>query len=68
MGLALRERNGTDRRLVYVRITDDGTALIRQAFPPHADTVTRLMAVLTVDEQNTLENLLRRLGTQQRES
>jgi MarR family transcriptional regulator, 2-MHQ and catechol-resistance regulon repressor len=65
MNLARRERSTTDRRVIYVHLTDDGQALIRQAFPPHVESVVQLMSVLTDSEQETLANLLRRLGKQE---
>ena len=54
MGLARRERSAKDRRVIYVHLTDDGTALTKQAFPPHVAAVTGLMAVLTPEEQELL--------------
>jgi MarR family transcriptional regulator, 2-MHQ and catechol-resistance regulon repressor len=68
MNLARRERSTTDRRVIYVHLTDDGQALIRQAFPPHVAAVTELMSVLSEDEQETFATLLRKLGKQERES
>ena len=65
MGLARRERSTSDRRVIYVHLTDDGLALIRQAFPPHVDAVTTLVSILSPEEQEVLGNLLRKLGKQQ---
>jgi MarR family transcriptional regulator, 2-MHQ and catechol-resistance regulon repressor len=65
MNLVRRERSTTDRRVIYVHLTDDGLALIRQAFPPHVEAVVQLMSVLTAKEQETLSDLLRRLGKQE---
>jgi MarR family transcriptional regulator, 2-MHQ and catechol-resistance regulon repressor len=67
MSLARRERSTTDRRVIYVHLTDDGEALIRQAFPPHVASVVQLMSVLNEAEQEILSGLLRRLGTQDKE-
>ncbi|MGC4042367.1 MAG: MarR family transcriptional regulator [Armatimonas sp.] len=66
MNLARRERSTTDRRVIYVHLTEDGEALIRQAFPPHVEAVVQLVSVLTEEEQDTLSVLLRRLGKQER--
>lgn len=66
MNLARRERSTTDRRVIYVHLTEDGEALIRQAFPPHVEAVVQLVSILTEEEQDTLSVLLRRLGKQER--
>lgn len=66
MNLARRERSTTDRRVIYVHLTEDGEALIRQAFPPHVEAVVQLVSILTEEEQDTLSTLLRRLGKQER--
>lgn len=65
MGLARRERSATDRRVIFVHLTEDGAALIKQAFPPHVAAVKQLMAILSPCEQETLDGLLRKLGKQE---
>jgi len=63
-GLARRERNGADRRAVWVHLTEAGRARIEQALPQHVKAVVRDMDILTPDEQEQLGALLRRLGRQ----
>jgi MarR family transcriptional regulator, 2-MHQ and catechol-resistance regulon repressor len=61
--LARRERSVEDRRFIQVHLTEEGARLIRRVFPAHADAITRQLAVLTPEEQRTLGNLCRKLGT-----
>ena len=65
-GLVRRERDTCDRRTVYVHLTDAGRACIASLFPTHAQKVTEIMSVLTAGEQETLGELLRRLGRQEK--
>ncbi|HEX6751268.1 MAG TPA: hypothetical protein VF092_28515, partial [Longimicrobium sp.] len=52
----------TDRRALYVELTDEGHALIDGVFPDHAAVVEAAMAGLTQEEQRTMTALLKRLG------
>ncbi|MCY1076697.1 MarR family winged helix-turn-helix transcriptional regulator [Archangium lansingense] len=57
-----RERSPEDRRVVVVSLTPEGRRVIERVFPAHAAHVTALMAALTVDEQETLGALCKKLG------
>jgi MarR family 2-MHQ and catechol resistance regulon transcriptional repressor len=61
-GYVRRERKKEDRRFMMVRLTDDGSGLISEVFPPHAAVITREMSVLSVMEQETLARLCKKLG------
>lgn len=61
-GLVRRERDATDRRLVRIRLTEAGAALIARVFPAHAADIAATLSVLSPAEQATLGDLLRRLG------
>jgi MarR family 2-MHQ and catechol resistance regulon transcriptional repressor len=63
-GLARRERSAEDRRFTQVHLTPEGERLIRRVFPGHAAAITRELSVLTQEEQRTLGNLCRKLGTE----
>lgn len=65
-GLVRRERLEEDRRYVRVHLTECGQALIAQLFPTHAEAITQEMSALTVDEQEELGRLCRKLGKQNR--
>jgi MarR family 2-MHQ and catechol resistance regulon transcriptional repressor len=61
-GLVERERSDGDRRIVNARLTEKGRALIREVFPGHASFVRDAVAHLSVDEQESLRELLKKLG------
>lgn len=61
-GLVVRERAEGDRRVVLAHLTDEGRALIRRVFPGHAAFVEEAVCHLSVDEQETLRTLLKKLG------
>ena len=61
-GLVVRQRTEEDKRFVRVALTGKGRRLIREIFPAHAETVTRLFSVLTEEEQEQLRRLCRKLG------
>lgn len=61
-GLVSRRPCDTDRRALYVDLTREGKALIRRIFPSHAAAVETAMAGLTLEEQQHVTELLKRLG------
>lgn len=62
-GYVERKRCSTDRRIVYVNLTDSGREKIARIFPRQAEAIAKLMSVLTEGEQRELGRLLRKLGT-----
>ena len=64
--LVSRERGTVDRRFVTVSLTEKGAHLIQAIFPRHVQAVEDEMAILTAGEQDTLGNLCRTLGRQER--
>lgn len=60
-GLIRREADSSDRRVVLVRLTDEGMSLVDAALPDHADNQLRLIASLSPAEKSTLISLLRKL-------
>ena len=61
-GLARRERDAHDRRVVTVSLTEAGESLIAELFPQHVRAIVGEMSVLTAEEQETLGRLCRKLG------
>lgn len=61
-GLVERTRDENDRRHYYVRITAQGTHLIRSFFPGHVKRIVREMGKLTKAEQETLGRLCKKVG------
>lgn len=61
-GLVYRERCGQDRRVIWAKLTPRGRALIDGTFPGHAELIESLASTLTLEEQEELRRLLKRLG------
>lgn len=64
-GFVRRARETGDRRMVTIRITESGKALITQIFPAHARAICEELSVLTEEEQETLSRLCLKLGKSQ---
>ncbi len=65
-GLVARQRDSTDRRFVSVHLTPAGHDLIDRIFRPHVAGVVETMSALTMEEQESLALLCRKLGLAQR--
>ena len=66
--LVQRARDPEDRRQVIVSLTEKGRELIAGIFPGHVASIVEQIAVLSPQEQRTLGDLLRRLGSPQSQS
>jgi MarR family 2-MHQ and catechol resistance regulon transcriptional repressor len=62
-GLVRRERRIDDRRVIEVSLTARGRRIIEKIFPIHARRITELLSPLTVQEQQELGRLTKKLGT-----
>ncbi len=62
-GLVRRRHSEQDRRSVMVELTEKGEQLFKDIFPQHAACVTDLVSSLSEKEQNTLSQLLKKLGS-----
>lgn len=58
--LVQRERAEDDRRKIHVHLTDQGEDLILRVFPRHAKIVASELSFLQRDDQEQLQNLLKR--------
>jgi len=63
LGFIERVHSKEDRRAISVQLTKQGQELFDNIFRNHAEHISKLMAVLTADEQKTLSDLLKKLGT-----
>jgi MarR family 2-MHQ and catechol resistance regulon transcriptional repressor len=61
-GLVIRQECTEDRRAKWASLTREGTRLIQDIFPSHADAITAAMRGLTRSEQREATRLLRALG------
>ncbi|MEX2526311.1 MAG: MarR family transcriptional regulator [Gemmatimonadota bacterium] len=62
-GLVARKRSKKDRRVILAHLTEEGTSLVNQVFPAHANYLRELLEPLDASEQEQLRTLLKRLGT-----
>lgn len=61
-GLVRRERDATDRRVIYVHLTKAGTDKIEAVLPNHVKALVEIFGVLSPSEQETLGELCKKLG------
>src|SRR5437660_1918898 len=61
-GLVRRAADATDRRTRIVHLTNKGKTLIEVAFRKHSADIGTLTGNLSTSEQETLTNLLKKLG------
>jgi len=61
-GLVERIHSVADRRTINVRLTDKGEKLFDEIFPKHAEYVENIVKVLSIEEQDQLASLLKKLG------
>ncbi|WP_432722809.1 MarR family transcriptional regulator [Jeongeupia wiesaeckerbachi] len=62
--LLTRSPNGEDRRRVDLRLAPEGEDLVQRFLPQMRDRVHNVFNVLSEDERDTLENLLKRVLTE----
>lgn len=60
-GLVTRQPDEQDRRMMLVKLTDQGRARLSRLFPIHFQTVAELMSPLSESERQTLVDLLSRI-------
>ena len=60
--LVRRKRNSEDRRYLTVHLTEEGAALIEQAFAKVEASIFSEMSTLTPTEQELLGNMCKKLG------
>lgn len=63
--LVVRERSVEDRRILEVSITEQGRRLIEEIWPEHLAGVVAAFSVLSVEEQEQLGEICRKLGKAQ---
>lgn len=60
--LVVRKKSDKDRRIIMVKLTDEGYRLIHKIFPVHAGIAENIFSVLSNDELEKLGRLLKILG------
>jgi MarR family 2-MHQ and catechol resistance regulon transcriptional repressor len=61
-GLVRRERDGKDRRVIHVHLTEAGQRKVEAVLPGHIAALVDEFKVLSAGEQKTLGELCRKLG------
>lgn len=61
-GLVMRERSSADRRSIIIHLTDAGRVAVRDVLPGHVSAIVAEMSILTVEEQQTLADICKKLG------
>jgi len=61
-GLLNRHACPDDRRVVHVKLTEDGNHLMQKIMPNHQDMVTHIFGSLTEDESETMVKLLKKIS------
>lgn len=63
LGYIERVHSTEDRRAINIQLTKSGNELFEKIFIRHANYIDSMMSVLTYDEQKSLGDLLKKLGT-----
>lgn len=63
-GLIRKEKAAQDRRNHICELTDQGKALFIETYPKHVEELRSVLDVLTPDEEQLLQTLLKKLGKQ----
>lgn len=58
----IRRKDPSDRRRQLVSLSDDGKAVFKDVYAQHFTYMEEIFSVLSENEQNVLEDLLKRLG------
>ena len=61
-GLITRTKNETDKRIYVVDLTLAGKQFMAEIYPKHYKNMTSVLSCLTIEEQQTLQSLLKKLG------
>lgn len=61
-GFVTRERDTTDRRVVYVSLTSEGEAMFDRLYPGHIERICEAMSGLTDAESSQLTMLLQKVS------
>ena len=61
-GLVRRERDGKDRRVIHVHLTEAGKGKIEAVLPGHVNALVDEFSVLSAQEQKQLGELCKKLG------
>ncbi len=64
-GMVVRQKHPKDRRAILVTLTPEGQHIIKPIFQNHLDVLTKAFSILDPEEQKTLGDLCKKLGTNQ---
>lgn len=66
--LIRRDKCQNDRRVTYVSLTENGIKKAMNTFPNHYENLKTIFSVLTSEEKETLNSLLKKIGYNAKES
>ncbi|RIM73137.1 MarR family transcriptional regulator [Staphylococcus arlettae] len=61
-GCVTRIRNQQDKRIINASLTQQGRRIMDEIFPKHAETIQSTFSILTDEELQTLQNILKKLS------
>ena len=61
-GYVRRQRDGNDRRVIHVHLTEAGTGTVKAVLPGHVSALVDEFKALSASEQETLGDLCKKLG------
>jgi DNA-binding MarR family transcriptional regulator len=61
-GLIEKAKCEMDKRVTYVKITEEGTKLMDRIFPKHVENVAKVTEKLSIEEKKILIELLKKWG------
>lgn len=57
-----RENHSIDKRVTYIRLTDEGKNFIQEIYPKHEEVFNKIFAVLDDDELEVMSKSLKKIG------
>jgi len=60
----LKEKNEEDKRIHIVHLTETGKLLMNTIYPKHVEYLRKKISILSNEEEQLLQNLLKKLGKQ----
>lgn len=65
--LIYREKDNKDKRITYVKLTENGLKKANNIFPEHYETLINLFNILTNEEKEILEKITKKIGIHTKE-
>ncbi|HAV19911.1 MAG TPA: MarR family transcriptional regulator [Firmicutes bacterium] len=63
-GLIIKQKDAFDKRVYVLHLTEAGSSLINKVYPAHKKKLKEILNLLSNEEEETLQALLKRIGKQ----